>query len=266
MKHLPFLDCAIANRTKLRERLEKEKLSQAANSTSLQSEINLIGDELSTIKLHPTKAPGTPIGSASLPRTNTPGSSASIAALLLRIQGLEEKVSSMNTEMATRASALSKDVETSLLVSERRAKKLDDLYKEASAENEALYERFNTELSKLAKTVRSGEGVNALQTSLKDALEEVARVKKENLRLRREVGGLRAVVGGHRQYSGGSASGATGAAGRSSGGSISGVVGLGEGSAMANTARNASVDGGGMPSISSLPTPVLLPGRKGSLC
>lgn len=71
-------------------------------------------------------------------------------------------------------------------------KKLDELYREASAENEALYERFNSELGRITKEVRTGKGEAALKTQLKEALEDAARVKKDNMRLKREVNGLRA--------------------------------------------------------------------------
>jgi hypothetical protein len=87
---------------------------------------------------------------------------------------------------------MEKDLESSLVVSEKRAKKLDELYREASAENEALYDRFNSELGKLAREVRTGDGEGALQTQLSSAMDEIGRLKKENLRLKREVGGLRA--------------------------------------------------------------------------
>jgi hypothetical protein len=89
-------------------------------------------------------------------------------------------------------------LETSLVVSERRAKKLDELYNEASAENEALYERFNSELGRVAKGVKLGAGEDSLKAQLKGAQEEVGRVKKENMRLKREITGLRAhQVGGN---------------------------------------------------------------------
>ena len=58
--------------------------------------------------------------------------------------------------------------------------------------DEALYDRFNSELSKLAKDVRAGSTEDALKTQLSGALEEIGRLKKENFRLKREVGGLRA--------------------------------------------------------------------------
>lgn len=109
-----------------------------------------------------------------------------------RARSLESKVTALLLELSSRTSVLEKDIEDSLLVSERRAKKLDELYREASAENSALYERFNVELSNVTKEVRLGAGEEALKSQLKEALDEVARVKKENLRLKREIGGLKA--------------------------------------------------------------------------
>lgn len=109
-----------------------------------------------------------------------------------RLKRLEERFESMAGEYDSRTSALERDLESSLVVSEKRVKKLDELYREASAENEALYDRFNAELSKIAKDVRSGSAADALKDQLSNALEEISRLKKENFRLKREVGGLRA--------------------------------------------------------------------------
>lgn len=122
----------------------------------------------------------------------SPSSPSSGAGLATRLRNLENRVTAFLTDLGNRTAALERDLETSLLVSERRAKKLDELYREASAENEALYERFNTELSKVVKDIRMGNGEEALKAQLREALEEVGRVKKENMRLKREVGGLRA--------------------------------------------------------------------------
>jgi DNA-binding transcriptional regulator YbjK len=119
---------------------------------------------------------------------NSPSLNASLAA---RIRSLESRLSALCSDLGRRTEAIEKDLETSLVVSEKRAKKLDELYREASAENEALYERFNTELSKVANDVRLGSGEESLKSQLREALEEVAIAKKENMRLRREVGGLK---------------------------------------------------------------------------
>lgn len=121
------------------------------------------------------------------------GHSSTIESLLGRLQHLEEQMSTFNNDISSRTSALEKDLETSLIVSEKRAKRLDELYREASAENEALYEKFNTELGKVVKEFRTGNGQGALEAQLKSSLEELSLAKKENLRLKREVGGLKAV-------------------------------------------------------------------------
>lgn len=119
-------------------------------------------------------------------------SSSATASLEARMRSLEERFDQLAGEYNGRTSALERDLESSFVVSEKRAKKLDELYREASAENEALYDRFNTELSKIAKDVRSGSAEEALRSQLTNALEEIGRLKKENFRLKREVGGLRA--------------------------------------------------------------------------
>lgn len=63
-----------------------------------------------------------------------------------------------------------------------------------------MYERFNAEIMKLAKGIKgartSGEGSGdrgeaVLRDKLREALDEVGRVKRENWALRREVGVLR---------------------------------------------------------------------------
>lgn len=119
-------------------------------------------------------------------------SSTAAASLEARMRSLEERFEQLAGDYSGRTSALERDLESSFVVSEKRAKKLDELYREASAENEALYDRFNTELSKIAKDVRSGSTEEALRSQLTNALEEIGRLKKENFRLKREVGGLRA--------------------------------------------------------------------------
>ena len=109
-----------------------------------------------------------------------------------RFRRLEERFDQLSGEYNGRTSALERDLESSLVFSEKRVKKLDELYREASAENEALYDRFNSELSTIAKDVRAGSSEDAMKSQLTNALEEISRLKKENFRLKREVGGLRA--------------------------------------------------------------------------
>lgn len=125
-------------------------------------------------------------------RTDTNPHSATTASLEARMRNLETRFETLTWEYNGRTTALERDLESSLILSEKRVKKLDELYREASAENEALYDRFNTELSKIAKDVRLGQAEDALKSQLASALDEIGRVKKENFRLKREVGGLRA--------------------------------------------------------------------------
>ena len=81
-------------------------------------------------------------------------------------------------------------------MSEKKAKKLDELYREANAENEALYERFNEELGKILQGVKGGQVVEELKNKLKEAQEEIGGLKRENWRLKRENIGLRSQIRG----------------------------------------------------------------------
>ncbi|GLA20560.1 hypothetical protein AnigIFM62618_009135 [Aspergillus niger] len=175
---------------KLRDRLNSEKRAQNMAQLGLKDELELIGEELRAMRLTPSLVRGDGQGSDSL---DEPFASPTANSFLVsRVHNLEMKFETLSGEFNGRTAAIEKDLESSLVVSEKRAKKLDELYREASAENEALYDRFNSELSKIAKDVRAGNVEEALKTQLSSALEEIGRLKKENFRLKREVGGLRA--------------------------------------------------------------------------
>ncbi|KAK2870556.1 hypothetical protein FQN49_003099 [Arthroderma sp. PD_2] len=176
---------------KLRERVINERKAMASAESSLQAELSSVTEELTSSTSPTRRRPLSSAGSQSRPITS-PTNATSSNALLQRIRTLESKLSAMTSNLGARATSLENDLENSLLVSEKRARKLDELYREAGKENEALYERFNSELSKMAKEIRLGAGEEALKNQLKDALDEVARVKKENMRLKREITGLKA--------------------------------------------------------------------------
>lgn len=148
-----------------------------------------LGDELNNLGL---AAHNKTHMEPSMPPSDANQSLGAATSLESRLKSLEERFDIMSGEYNGRTSALEKDLESSLIVSEKRVRKLDELYREASAENEALYDRFNSELSKIAKDVRSGSAEEAMKSQLANALEEISRLKKENFRLKREVGGLRA--------------------------------------------------------------------------
>ena len=104
---------------------------------------------------------------------------------------LENKVSRALNDLAKQNKSIQADLESSLVVSEKKARSLDELYREANAENELLYERFNTELVKVLKSVKGGEGVEEMRSKLKESQSDAARLRKENQRLKRENVGLR---------------------------------------------------------------------------
>jgi hypothetical protein len=120
----------------------------------------------------------------------------SFTALSARITALESQLSTLTTTLTASSIAIRADVDSSLLVTERKAKSLDELYREANAENEALYERFNEELGRVLKGVKGGTGVEEIRKKMGEAVEEGARLKRENVRLKRENLGLRAQLRG----------------------------------------------------------------------
>ncbi|KAL8833552.1 MAG: hypothetical protein Q9170_004207 [Blastenia crenularia] len=160
---------------KLRERLSNEQKALSGAESSLRAEIAKIGEEMSTYRL---------------PRSDNPSAS-DVSSLASRLDSLSETIASLASDLRLQYTSLSKDIESSLLVSERKTRKLDELYKESNAENEALYERFNDELGKVLKGVKGGVGVEELRKKVKEGEDETARLRKENGRLKREVVGLR---------------------------------------------------------------------------
>ncbi|KAL8891910.1 MAG: hypothetical protein Q9215_001122 [Flavoplaca cf. flavocitrina] len=175
---------------KLRERLSNEQKALSGAESSLQAEIAKIGEEMSAFRL---SRPNTEKTRRSPdPFTVTDASTASLESRLATLSNsLTELTSGLRSQHAT----LSKDIESSLLVNERKSRKLDDLYKEANAENEALYDRFNDELGKILSKVKGGEGVEELKKKVKEGEQEQLRLRKENARLKREAVGLRSQLG-----------------------------------------------------------------------
>ena len=171
---------------KLRERLSNEQKALSGAESSLRAEIAKIGEEMSAAyKLsHPDSRPS--------PNPST----TSIVSLASRLDSLSASLTALSSDLKSQNSVTRKDIESSLLVSERKARKLDELYKEANAENEALYERFNDELGKVLRGVKGGEGVEELKKKVREREEENVRLRKENGRLKREVVGLRSQLAG----------------------------------------------------------------------
>ncbi|KAK3678002.1 hypothetical protein LTR78_002097 [Recurvomyces mirabilis] len=174
---------------KLRERLQNEQTSLTTAQTSLQDELSKIGDEL-------TATPSR-IGSIRAPRPittypRTSGAGSTNIDLAQRVLKMEGTLTSQIDTLTSRLAGIQSDLSSSLTVSENKCKRLDELYREANGENEALYARFNDELGRILKVVKAGEGVEELKRQLQIGQEETARLKKEVGRLRRENAGLRA--------------------------------------------------------------------------
>ncbi|KAI9158235.1 Rho guanine nucleotide exchange factor gef2 [Paramyrothecium foliicola] len=165
---------------KLRERLQTEKQAMEEVDASLQSELSKIGQEMARVN-HTTLSKGT---------------SGDLRRLASTVQGLEDKLSTVRQEMQERQDALQREMDSTVKSTETKVRAIDQLYKEAVAENELLYEKFNGELGKIVKALKGKgkEDKEELMSKLKDQGDELARTKKENARLKREMASLRAAL------------------------------------------------------------------------
>jgi hypothetical protein len=167
---------------KLRERLQNEAKAINEAETSLKNELSKIGEEM-----------------AKLNATTSLSRSPDLEKLSVTITALESRIPEIIKDLTARNDAVKFDIEKSLQASEFKVKGLDQLYKESSAENELLYEKFNAELGKIVRALKGKgkEDKEELVSKVKEGSEETARVKKENARLRREVLTLRTLLKGN---------------------------------------------------------------------
>ena len=167
---------------KLRERLQTEKKAVEEVDASLKSELSKIGEEMARVN------------NASLASSQT----IDLRRLAATIQTLEDQIPTVMQELGDKQAALQRDMDTTVKASESKVKAIDQLYKEAVAENELLYERFNSELGKIVKALKGKgkEDKEQLMEKLKEQGDEAARMKKENARLKREMVSLRAALKG----------------------------------------------------------------------
>ncbi|KAI1143114.1 hypothetical protein F5Y05DRAFT_143040 [Hypoxylon sp. FL0543] len=166
---------------KLRERLQTEKKAVEDVDANLQSELSKITADMARVN-------------SSLPRSTT----VDLKKLASSVKVLEDRVPILISQLSDRQDQLQRDVDTTLRAAEAKVKSIDQLYKEATAENELLYEKFNSELGKIVKALK-GKGRDdkeELMSRMKNCSEETARVKKENARLRREMASLRTLLKG----------------------------------------------------------------------
>ena len=166
---------------KLRERLQIEKKAVDEVDASLKSELSRISEDMARVN-------------AALPRSAT----IDLRNLSAAVKTLEERVPEAMRELQDRQAEVQRDVEAALKASEAKVRSIDQLYKESTAENELLYEKFNGELGKIVKALKGKgrEDKEELMTKMRESNEEVARVKKENARLRREIVSLKILLKG----------------------------------------------------------------------
>ncbi|KAL6710086.1 hypothetical protein ACN47E_009877 [Coniothyrium glycines] len=171
---------------KLRERLQNQQRDIDTASQDLQKELSTIGQELTAKNVPRLTAQSS--APPSIAHLNNSGS------LETRVAALEKQLKNTLDTLSTRNSSISDDISTSLQVSEDRCKRLDKLYRESTAETDALYSRFNEELEKVTSSVRKGKASEEVERRLKASEEEASRLRKENARLKREVAGLKAQI------------------------------------------------------------------------
>ncbi|KAK3687130.1 hypothetical protein LTR37_019123 [Vermiconidia calcicola] len=161
---------------KLRERLHNEQNAVSTAHSSLQDELSKIGDELTST---PSRIGSVRTAPNTANRSRATTMQASNMDLAQRVLKLEGQLPNKMEELNERIGSLQSDLATSLSVSEAKCKKLDELYREANGENEALYARFNDELGRILKAVKGGEGVEELKKKLKESQDEAAKLKRE---------------------------------------------------------------------------------------
>ncbi|KAI1432223.1 hypothetical protein GGR50DRAFT_622173 [Xylaria sp. CBS 124048] len=166
---------------KLRERLQVEKEAVEDVDASLRSELSRITEDMAKVN-------------SNLSRSST----VDLRKLSANVQALEGRLPSMLAQLTSRQDQLQRDLESALKASEAKVKAIDQLYKEAKAENELLYEKFNGELGKIVRALKGKgrEEKEELVTRIKDCSEESARLKKDNARLKREMISLRSLIRG----------------------------------------------------------------------
>ncbi|RKF72085.1 putative rho guanine nucleotide exchange factor gef2 [Golovinomyces cichoracearum] len=182
---------------KLRERIHVEAKAIREADSNIHSEISKISAQMA--RLHTTEK------SSYNQQISQPPS-------LLNIQSslslLASRIPDIIADLTARNEAIELDLERSLQALEFKLKGLDQLYLEATAENELLYERFNGELARIVKAVK-GKAEDSIGSSsmrnerfdrgdlvdkIRQSTEETAIIRSENARLKRELLSLKALL------------------------------------------------------------------------
>lgn len=195
---------------KIRERLKQEQEAAAGSELSLQNEINKISEEMSRFKLRAppdrtTTSSTYPVSSSSpssLPtiikagaEDQQPPPPSNINTLTTRLTTLQTTLQTHIATHTAQTTILQTSIDSLLQTTNTKLRNLDTLYREANAENEALYDRFNDELARVLGRVKSGEGVVEMKERLEASLKDGVALRGERARLRREIVGLKGLVG-----------------------------------------------------------------------
>lgn len=178
---------------KLRERLNNEAKAISNVESDLQSELSKIGEEMARLcgssSGHLNSSPTKSTHSSNLP---------DLRKLSESVKNLESRIPVLIKDLTDRNDSTRREMEKSLVAAETKVKGLDQLYKETAAENELLYERFNGEIGRIVNALKQKgrKEDSELMIKMKEAMEESARVKKENGKLRREVVSLKTALRG----------------------------------------------------------------------
>ncbi|KKF92924.1 RhoGEF domain protein [Ceratocystis platani] len=169
---------------RLRERLQSEKQAAAEVDASLKSELSKITEDMARVG-------NSAVGGG---RHNTP----EFRRLAAAVRNLEEQIPTAIHEVSGRHESLQRDMEMTMKAHEAKVVEIDTLYQKTALENKALYDRFNTELVKIVKAVKGKgrEDKEELLGMMTQQGEEVAKLRKDNLKLKRELASLRAAVKG----------------------------------------------------------------------
>lgn len=160
---------------RLRDRVQNSKKAVEDASNELQAELRQASEQTAR---------------------NTASGSQETTESQAKLQELEGKFTRTVKDLQEKYAALQEEMDTTLKATEVKLRSIDQLHKEVSAENELIYEKFNDELGKIVKALRSKgkEDKEELMTKFKEQSEEVTRIRRENAKLKRENISLRAAL------------------------------------------------------------------------
>lgn len=149
---------------KLRERLLSEKQAFTRVETSLQHEIDKIGEELSMAS-----------------RLTTRGAHSSVIRdLTARVSQLESRVPVIN-DLTSKLEVVKKDREEAMVKKEKELEGIEKLWNDCLNENDVMFEKFNEELVKISAGLKQGKGEVEILNILAEVRSEQGKLKRENM-------------------------------------------------------------------------------------